>query len=1695
MESAVTEGKNMAIEQNIGPQQQNMEAPVSPGQVIQAPGSVESVTLGAGGVLIVEFSNGATLEVANFSAAAEMDPQPKLALPDGRTVALSQLLESSAAHAAADDAAIIEPPKAHEDVIVKLEPGKDYKFDFDMAKPASVKDSGGQLVIAFKNGGEIIIPNYGAVKDAAGTTIFMKDGTQLVVSDLDDMLARASQLSQIEPAAGAADAVHGGFGFQSAFQYTPFNSIDPIGPINPTALQYQAPDREPDPVSEPPVSVSLETGDTTVYEDGSTQVVVEAAAHNGNEQITITISGILPGWGVDTSVSGGTYDPDTGTWTITLSPGQSYSGGPIFSPPADSDGDMLDLQVTSTVTNVVSGQTESDTQSVDILTDAVADTPLLSAENAHGDEDTAIPLHINTSPADTDGSEEITKITISGVPEGATLNHGTYLGEGVWVLTPADLEGLTITPPADWSGSFPLTVTTTVNEVNFSGDEFDTTNNEATNTTTLDVCVNPVADAPDLCVHDACVKEDGSVALNISAQLNDTDGSEVLTVTITGILPGWGVDTSACGGEYDPDTGTWTLTLPPGVTSFTGGPTLSPPADSDADLSGLNVTATATENGNGDAASSTGEIDVYVDAVIDPPFLEVTNAVGDEDTAIPLTINTGVTDTDGSEKITKIVISGLPEGFTLSAGTDLGNGSWQLTPEQLQGLTLNPPADWSGYLNLTVTSTAREADLSGVEFDYSDNKASVSTTLGVCVNPVADQPNLCVQDECIKEDGSGQLHIQASANDPGESLTITVTGFGPGWVVDTSMSGGTYDPDTGTWTITLAPGESFNGGPTFYPPADSDADLSSLSVTATATDVNGDTASVSDDISVVTDAVIDAPSLHVYNGYGNEDTPIDLHIYTNVGDTDGSETISKIVISGLPEGFTLSAGIDLGNGSWQLTKEQLAGLQLNPPDGWSGVLNLTVTSTATESNLSGGEFDYSDNEMSVTSTLGICIYPQADQPTLCVQDACVKEDGSVALDISAHLNDPDGSERLVIRITGIDPSWGVDTSLSGGNYNPATGTWTLILPPGVTSWSGGPTLSPPHDSDVDMTGLVVTAAAFEAGTSASVSDTIDVIVDAVADFPNISLHDVHGEAGQQIALCIEPSVTDTDGSESIVKVFIGGLPDGFSLSAGTQLPSGIWVLTPDQLNGLKLNTPEGFSGEFDLQVRAVSRETDLSDVEKDFGDNTANTVSFLHVEIAAPADPLLIVGSNDDDNANSTTDHVVGDGAGEIEGDSGGDILIGDVGGASQETQTHDYNIVMILDVSGSMGSPDNPASKLSLLIDAVENLVEQFADYQGGTVRVHLVPFSTTALAGGTFDVTDPAGLAAALDFLNHMSSGGYTNYESALQSAIAFLQGGGALPDATTVSYFISDGEPNRYVTGGNPSASGNESTSMGQILGSDGTNEVALLQQLSDEVIGVGIDIGEKISNINLIDSDGNALNIDDPNDLDAALAATNPLNHLSALGDDHLTGGAGNDLMFGDSLNTDALATAHGLSTLPGSGWEVFSLLESGHSALNPGWTRADTIAYIRDHSTELAAESLDSEGHGRLGGDDVLDGGVGNDVMFGQEGNDVLIGGLGDDIMFGGSGADTFKLNGAGEGVDTIMDFSAADGDVLDISDILSGYDPLTDILSNYVNVIDTGSGTIVQVDATGMGAFQTVAVLEGVHLDLDTLTNNGNLIA
>ena len=262
---------------------------------------------------------------------------------------------------------------------------------------------------------------------------------------------------------------------------------------------------------------------------------------------------------------------------------------------------------------------------------------------------------------------------------------------------------------------------------------------------------------------------------------------------------------------------------------------------------------------------------------------------GAEDTAIPLTISSDLTDVDGSETLS-LTISGVPEGATLSAGSyDEDTGDWTLTPDQLDGLTVTPAANDSDNFQLTVAATTTDGT----------DTATVSETLDVTVQGVADAPTLDVSDAAGTEDTAIPLDIQSGLTDDSEVLSVTISGVPEG----ATLSAGTYDEETGDWTLTPADLE----GLTVTPAPNSDDDFN-LTVTATSTETDPDTgeqgtATTTGTIAVSVDPEADAPTLVVDDATGNEDTAIPLNVSAEL--TDAGETLG-LSISGIPDGAVLT---------------------------------------------------------------------------------------------------------------------------------------------------------------------------------------------------------------------------------------------------------------------------------------------------------------------------------------------------------------------------------------------------------------------------------------------------------------------------------------------------------------------------------------------------------------------------------------------------------------------------------------------------------------------------------------------------------------------------------------------------------------------------------------------------------------------
>uniref|UniRef100_UPI000626B122 type I secretion C-terminal target domain-containing protein n=1 Tax=Pseudomonas veronii TaxID=76761 RepID=UPI000626B122 len=230
---------------------------------------------------------------------------------------------------------------------------------------------------------------------------------------------------------------------------------------------------------------------------------------------------------------------------------------------------------------------------------------------------------------------------------------------------------------------------------------------------------------------------------------------------------------------------------------------------------------------------------------------------------------------------------------------------------------------------------------------------------------------------------------------------------------------------------------------------------------------------------------------------------------------------------------------------------------------------------------------------------------------------------------------------------------------------------------------------------------------------------------------------------------------------------------------------------------------------------------------------------------------------------------------------------------------------------------------------------------------------------------------------------------------------------------------------------------------------------------EAIGLGSNIDTAV--LKQFDTDHNVSTIDTAKLADAITG------HAADTGADTLTGGSGNDILFGDLISYNNLEGSAALKAF----------------AADKLATTVDHIddrtlhQFITEHVADVGALASASNIYGTNDGADKLIGNAGDDILFGQGGNDVLNGGAGNDILVGGkgndtltggAGADTFVwLKGdtnTGTGVDTITDFKHSEGDKLDLSDLLQGNNDTN--LTNYLKLsTDSAGNSTLSVSSSG----------------------------
>ena len=534
-------------------------------------------------------------------------------------------------------------------------------------------------------------------------------------------------------------------------------------------------------------------------------------------------------------------------------------------------------------------------------------------------------------------------------------------------------------------------------------------------------------------------------------------------------------------------------------------------------------------------------------------------------------------------------------------------------------------------------------------------------------------------------------------------------------------------------------------------------------------------------------------------------------------------------------------------------------------------------------------------------------------------------------------------------------------------------------------------------------------------------DSLDI---RITDTAPVAVHDTNSIKDTGMSVSGDVLSNDVLGADTPVAVTVGntnGQYGSLTLNADGQYT---YTVNPNNAAVKALNGGETLKDSFTYTV------TDAD------GDKSTAT---LDITINGTDADKAVIGKNGGDN---------------ITGGTGNDALIGDAGGYRLIIKPgQNYNVALVLDTSESMNTfrTDSGEAYIEMARKSLLKLAKDFAHHDGH-LNVTLFAFNSTAKQVVTINDLTEQNVDKLLNQIMSLRAHGVTNYDDAFRDATDWFSKVSS-NGYHNVTYFLTDGQPTTYGDTG-------ETPWRGYVTQDAVNAALHSFKKLSavSDVHAIGFAKGAKESMLDYYDntvSDGHSITegslwyqtypspvyysgavgesqvVSNPSQLDAALERGSTERVVNNISSDTLTGGEGDDVLFGDSINTDHLSWTNGIT---GVAYTSGSHDAMGAKALTEyiKWTdNAGTDAtdqqvanYVKNHWKDLLDNRAD-------GGDDTLNGGKGDDVLFGGAGNDTLT---------GGEGADQFVfLANSNNGNDVITDFQAGVDKVV-FADLVSPHD-------------------------------------------------------
>ncbi|EJM22632.1 type 1 secretion target domain containing protein, partial [Pseudomonas sp. GM25] len=745
-----------------------------------------------------------------------------------------------------------------------------------------------------------------------------------------------------------------------------------------------------------------------------------------------------------------------------------------------------------------------------------------------------------------------------------------------------------------------------------------------------------------------------------------------------------------------------------------------------------------------------------------------------------------------------------------------------------------------------------------------------------------------------------------------------------------------------------------------------------------------------------------------------------------------------------------------------------------------------------------------------------------------------------------------GDDSLLVTIGGknvASTTWGAGGNLNGSFTPTTSGYYTLDIYHHNQSGPGS------YDVNLSVNG----------STPIDLSSAGVPIYTGVQDLVNagVTVSDLHGTNGEgyydgyklntgaegtTVKLSsISTALTDTDGSETL-SIKISGAPVGSVLSDGAghsftvTATSGDANVTGWNLGTLTVTPPTYYNGQFNLTVTSTSTEA---------VGGSASTTATIPVTVV-PAVYNSIVATSADDTVTGTdgNDIIVADigGLTVVPGtnyniafmvDSSGSMSASSIN-AAKDSLTSVFNTlkqslgsnsgtvnIFLVDfdtqVNKSVSVNLNDPNALTLLKAVLDSMASgggtnyedvfkatanffQSAEAVANTGAKNLTYFITDGqptyyqsneqtnptLYGNVKldDVVKTSNYKLGSSFATYIDSTHYLSISTSGEVVLQTLKNGNWNWNSLGTIHAQGDGtyEISSLAGSGNSTSSNTTDNSAAGF---------ALLSGLSN-VEAIGLNNGVSLNDLKPYDSDKTPQTNIDPKDL-----ANSIIGHTEATmpGNDTVSGGDGNDILFGDLVSFNGIA---------GEGYQAMQAFVAKETGVDVSKvTTSNVHQYITEHYQAFDVSGahdgndtlLGGAGNDILfgsGGNDLLDGGKGNDILLGGTGNDTLIGGQGNDILIGGSGADTFVWKAGDTGNDVIKDFKASEGDRIDLRDLLQGETGST--IDNFLKITTVDGVSSLQVSSGGkFNSGDAAAATPDVTIKLEgnnwSTANIHNLIA